>query len=646
MPILRKRAIEYNPPKDIEISWNEFKGGLNTLLKPSELKGNELAQADNLMLVGSGVPTKRWGSDTYFLAGTATTSNMIRGLFGAYFKSTENQLLAVTDDGYLTKKSGASYSIITGASWVSGSNVNMAMINDWVYVCNGKSPLRKYSHPSSGATLASYAELATPAGLAATNISGATGGLSIWSWRVAAESEVGETLGSTPVSLTSLPQDLTNSTVRLTWTAVSSASGILKGYVIYGRDPGDETFMARVPKDTLVFDDDGSTTPSQIAEPPTANTTTGPIAKYVVTYKDKLVMAGLDGATSQVKWSGGGINVDRFHWSQGGGYVDIDKDSGDVITGLAVHQERIVIFKKRSIWELTFTAEAGLTIPEYSLITKSHGSSSQRTIAPVENDLFFLSRKGVYVLGYEPGVMTDTLRTAEISAKIRPFIKGKSATAFDSATAIYIDSKYVLSIGDRIVIYDRERTAWMGPWDLKSNAFHVYYDSSDDERWLMGDTTGGYVTEMNAAYKDDKGTAFTTLLRTRQEDFKDWTRFKTVKDIYTRFRNVLGNVGVNVRLEERDGSTTTAKSFSITAQLGSSGFGTDQFGTTRFGDSENIAGYGGSQETIKWYSPHKMARTMQIEVTTSSARDAYELLGIKSIARPIGRGFTPSDWRV
>ena len=645
MPIFRKSTPKYNPPKDLEISWDNFKGGLNTLLKPTELKGNELAQADNLMLIGQGIPTKRWGTDDYFLAGTATTTQKVRGLFEAYFKDGDNELLAITDDGLLVKKSNASYSIITGASWASGYNMEMAMLDDYVWMCNGESPLRKYSNPSSGATLASYLELATPTGAAASNLSNASG-IATWSWRISAESEVGETLASTPISLASLPQDLTTTTVRVTWSPVSSASGILKGYVVYGRDPGDETYLARVPKDQTYYDDSGEATPSDIAEPPTSNTTGGQIAKYIIAYKDKLVIAGVKDEPCRIMWTGGSIGGQRFHWSQGGGYLDLDKDSGDDIMGLAVHEERIIVFKEHSIWQITFSTSAGLTIPVYKLITKSHGCSSHRTIRAVENDLFFLSRKGVYVLGYEPNIMADVLRTSEISSKIRPWIEGKDPGDLSGASAVYTDYKYILSCGDRMMSYDRERMAWMGPWNIKGNAFCVYYDSDDAEKWLYGESDGGYVVEMGAAYKNDKGSPFTTLLRTRIEDYGDWTRFKTIKDVYTRFRNVIGNVGVNIRLEERSGTTITAKSFNISAQVGSSGFGTDIFGLFKFGDSENPGGYGGSQETIKWYAPNKLARTSQIEVTTNTARDSYELLGIKKIARPIGRGLTPSAWRV
>ena len=76
-------TTRYTYPRtgETEANWDNFRLGLNTILRETELKKNELAQADNLILTGSGVPTRRWGSNNYFLAG-ATGS--IRGLKGYY----------------------------------------------------------------------------------------------------------------------------------------------------------------------------------------------------------------------------------------------------------------------------------------------------------------------------------------------------------------------------------------------------------------------------------------------------------------------------------------------------------------------------------------------------------------------------------
>src|SRR3990167_8005625 len=110
MPQLASQAPSYNPPKTTQLDWNTFTKGLDTLLKQTEIHDQELAQADNLQLVGRGVPSRRNGTDNYFLAGSsvATGTQQVRGLKGVLFASGAsgvNELLAATDFGYLVKKS-------------------------------------------------------------------------------------------------------------------------------------------------------------------------------------------------------------------------------------------------------------------------------------------------------------------------------------------------------------------------------------------------------------------------------------------------------------------------------------------------------------------------------------------------------------
>ena len=99
MPAPLTKIPDFKPTKDVNIEWKGWKGGWNNIFKPTELKANELSQADNLMLIGEGVPTGRWGSVVYNQAGE---SGRVRFL-GAFYKSqtSTNTLLTVTDDGYL-----------------------------------------------------------------------------------------------------------------------------------------------------------------------------------------------------------------------------------------------------------------------------------------------------------------------------------------------------------------------------------------------------------------------------------------------------------------------------------------------------------------------------------------------------------------
>lgn len=645
MPSFNTRIPAYKPPKNASFDWDNFRGGLNTLLRPTELKENELAQADNLMLVGQGIPTKRPGTKDYFLANATGSVNLVKGV---YFKDGTNELLTITG-GIATRKSNASYTVISGVSFASGVNAQAVMLRNSLYIVNGTDKLTKYS----GASLVRFLELATPTPTGATFASGA----STWkpartySYRITALSPVGETLGSVRASLVSGPQDPTNTLTRVVWDPVSAASGDLIGYQVYGRDPGNETFLAKVGSDTLQYEDNGTVSPSLFTEPPTANTTSGPIAKYIIKFGDKLVMAGVSGEPSRLIWSGGGVNVDKFHWSYGGGYVDISRDDGDTIKGIYSFQDRIIVFKERSIHQVTLVAGSITVVPNVKMITASHGAVSHRTIRSVENDLFFLSRNGVYVLGNEPNIIGDILRTNELSAKIRPTIATFNAAQLEKCSATYWNYKYILtypasgaSKNTKTIIYDRERTSWMGPWTIGANGFEVYYDSSSNEKLLYGDTDDSFVTEVNETYKDDKAVAIATFLRTRKEDFKNWSLFKTIKDIFFNFRNVLGIISVNIRIEGRTGETTTAKSFTVSSELGTSGWGTDQWGSVQWGLSGSLPG-SSTNEIIKQSKLQKTARALQIEVQTNNRNDVYELVAIRGDARPKSPGSRPSSWR-
>lgn len=643
----------FKPEKPSIVTWDHWRKGLNTLLRENEIDGAELVQATNLLLIGSGVPTKRWGSDNYYLSGATTGGG--RGLLPVKNVDGTIEVLSMTDWGILVKKANASYAVIAGASWASGYNLEGTQLGGNVYLANGNRELVRYNF----STLTGFPTLAIPTALLATNISLGTG-LTTWSWRVTAVSKVGETIASTAVSLASLPQTLDgNTVVRLSWTATSAASGDLRGYNVYRGAPGDEVFVGGVDDITTRFDDLGASPPDPFRVTPDVDTTGGPKGKYIIRYQDRLVMAGIDGDPSKVIISGRYPLQERFDWQAGGGFILIEPDAGDDITGIATYFntgggsggfQTIIVFKENSVWEVVLNTVTfgNFTIldPQYRLLTKSQGCSSHRSIVAVENDLMFSNRRGIYILRYEPQLL-NVINTSELSAKIRPFFEALTDADLTSASAAYVDKKYVLSFptSKKSIVFDRERLAFVGPWTTTFgiNQWGRYVDADGMERWIAIDADDNYVTEFRETYTDDKGTAFRTVFKTKKEDFGDWTIFKTLNEIYMLFRNVVGSVAVNIYLEERSGATVTAKSFSVTSSIGASGFGTDLFGLSMFGLSNNDASITSNELPKKSYI-YKTARTFQIELQTTGKTDDYELLGIKAVAIPQSRGNSPSSW--
>lgn len=649
------REPAYKPPKTLQIDWSSFKGGLNTLLRQTEIKDTELAQMDNLYLVGQGVPTKRPGTGNYFLTApsVATGSQRVRGLKGIKFASGAsgvNELLALSDWGQLVKKSGDSYEVVPGYSYASGYPAEMVQVFNNVYISNFANPLTKYN----GATIYPYTQLGRVTNISVTNLSGVSGTYTR-SFRISALSVVGETLASDAVIVANTPQDLTNTVIRLQWTNSSPASAVV-GYNVYGFNQGDETYITSIPSNgnvTLRYDYVGVPDPSTIVSTPLADTTDGPKAKYMITYGDKIVLGNLDGRPSTISWSGGGSNVDRFNWRYGGGYLDISKDDGDEVKGLIEFQNAVIVFKERSIWKVTFTSENGLVVPTLELIIRGVGCVSHKTIRHVENDVFFLSRNGVFTFGNEANFL-NVLRTNELSSRVRPAFDAVDPSQLSIACAVYKDSKYRLSyptdssgVNKKEIVYDRERRAWVGPntYPAAPGIYEVYYDGSNNEKLIWGDTDDNYVTEFSDAYVNDKGVKIQTSLLTKKTSFNNTFRFKQIKDVYTNWRGVRGSPFVNVILETRDGAVGTAQQFSVTSSSGGVGWGFDRWGTFKWGNTAGAGDSEASTDLAKQTTVNKVARTIQLEITTTGNNDNYELLGARIDAQELGKGIIPTSWK-
>lgn len=654
MPALNTRRPQFKPQRDQEVRYENFKGGWNNVFKPTELRPNELAQADNLMLIGEGTPTGRWGSETFHLAGEAGRVRML----DAYYNSltSTNLLLSITDQGYLTYKSGTSYAIVPGASFPSGSAYFFTQLGNNGYINGPSINFVKLS----GTSLIPYAQIGSPSITGITQLSAASG-FNTFSWLVTANSLTGETgLTDGGILLTksfaSLPLDLTRTAMKIQWTSVSAASGVLTGYSIWRGFPGDETYIASVGPAATEFIDTG-TAASNTVFPRATNETAGPKARYRLRVDDRIVLAGLDGDPSKVLISARYPYHDRFTAIDGGGYCYVSPNDGDDVTGLGLSNIQtgnpvILVFKSNSVHTIQLsTVTLGSFVildPQVHLLTASNGCSSADTIVPVENDVFYFGRKGFYAVGQEPQFLNQ-IRTNELSARIRPYVRDLSDNDFKMACAGYFDNKYILAFPAKkeAVIYDRERLAFMGPWKFPwaITKFLKYLDTDGTERWLAASDSGPYVRELSASYISDSGTAIAKTLRTRKEDMGDWSVFKVLKYFYVLFRNVRGTVTINLRIEQRDGNTVTTKSFNITSSLGSSGWGNDQWGSQPYGQTNATVTLTGD-ELVRYAQIYKNCRVVQIEVTTNAANDNFEFLAVRMTAQSLGDNSLPASTRV
>lgn len=646
MPILNNRTPAYKPQPDLQAQWSNFRKGLNLILRPTELGRDELAQADNIMLTGSGVPTGRWGTSSYF---SVNATGSVRGLASfANSASATNEIIGLTDQGYLAKKNGTTSTQINGQSYPSGSVVRGEQLGGYTYFVSKDRPMTRYN----GATLSVFATIPAPIPISATNFSGVSGPAQ-WSWKINTVAiSGGDTEGSTNITLANLPQDLSQTTVHLRWTQPSTAT--YSAFQIYRGQPGDETLLATVGAGTFLYADQGAPA-SDTVFAPTSNTTGGVNSNFILKVRDRLVVVPQDDPT-KILISGRFPNEYKFNWADGGGYVYIDPKSGDDITGLATQpgSDNIIVFKNNSSYSVRLdTITLGnytILDPQYQPVSTSIGCSSHDSIQTVENDVFYFGKKGLYVIGYEPNFL-NIIRTNEISARIRPYLETLSDDDYENCCSMYINNKYVLSFPNRkeMIVYDRERGAFVGPWKLPWGISKMlkYFDSTGTEKWVLGSSESNNTYTFESSVNSDNGTTITKTLRTNKEPFNSWSTLKIIKLFYVLFRRVTGTVTVNLLMEDRTGATTTVKSFDISgsAVSGSLGWGIDSWGTASWGTSDGEVTIAGD-ELYKWTQLFKSGRVIQVEVSCTASNSNFELLDLRMTANSQGDGSLASSSRV
>jgi hypothetical protein len=649
MPLTRVSKRKFQPARVARVQWDSFRKGLNTLLRDSELDPEQVKDMTNLIVKGKGIITQRPGTQNFH---KVSENGKIRGLFGVKIDDTE--LLGISDDGFLTRKSGTSYEQIQGASFASGYKVRGIQLQGKAYIVQQVKPLVRYD----GTTLLSYTTISPPYNLTATNLSGVTGGFT-WAWRIAAVSDAGRTLPSDPIALSGLPEDLANTAVRITWSAPTGATGIISGYEIYGREQGAQSRLAGIPSQNTEWIDDGTYIPSQIAFMPDFNETGGPNAKYIISSVGKIILANLSGATSRLMWSGADVNIGKFHWTRGGGYIDVDKDDGTEITAIAESSEnRIIVWKERAIYQvkLVFNETFGIVEAQVQKITDAEGCLSHDTVRSANNDLWFVGRsagRGVafYSLGYQPNILANVLRTKELSGSIRPDLESVNKRRFDDMWSEVWDNRYWWFIpqgSNQMVayMYDFERDNWSGPHSFPSNPVigTIYYDENGNEHFLLGDGEDGFTSKVSYGYTNDKGVNFSWSFQTRRENFREAFKLKTLLKAYYHLTNLAGGtVNVQILTEGEEGLSTTIAAEAVTAPSTSAGWGSFAWGYMAWGSPLQVSGGSTNSPEVRRYLDLNESNVASAAIKMTGTGVRGDIIAAEMTARV--QEAPPASWR-
>lgn len=233
-------------------------------------------------------------------------------------------------------------------------------------------------------------------------------------------------------------------------------------------------------------------------------------------------------------------------------FIDVRKNDGDRITALGRFQDSVIIFKERSIFQLTFDESNN---PVVQPITNSTGCIGHKTVENVENDLYFLSREGVRVLGNEPNFFT-AIRTNVLSIRIQSDIDSIRASAFNKCNAHYYENKYLLAVPttsdsvNKTIVYDRRFQAW-SVWDnFNANSFLQFPNEDNETDLLFLDDSGTKIYKVMAGTYNDDGEAIDAYFVTKAWDGRNPDILKYWVDIGLIFRRISGQVSATVYVDD------------------------------------------------------------------------------------------------
>lgn len=602
-----------------------FVKGVNKLQDESLIEDNELSNAKNAMMVVDGI-IKRTGTLNF---GTESGSRVYGGI--GFYTSSGSRFIIREGGTAIKYYSGSTPTSISGATMTAAKRTEFAMARDTLYVENGTDNLVKVT-VSGGVPVATvFTALTTPGGVSVTPQGSA--GTTRYSYRISAVNATGETLASTSTTTTTGNATLSTTNFnRTTWTAVSNATS----YNVYGRkisaDNGiGETLLANTTATT--YDDTGALTPSTIFTPPEGNSTGGQKGSMIIYAMGRLFVSGDSANPSRLYYSGAGTQIEDFSTAYAGGWVDVSKNDGDVITGIAYYQNVVVVFKRRSIWKFSFTT-AGL--PQLELITNEVGCESHRTVRVVNNDLWFLSKKdgraSVISLGNVNGYF-NALRTIERSLKISTgsYLDSSNLAQLSNACAYYFRNLYILSVAhgssstnNRCYVWDTRFNAWVGYWDnINANAFFTYNDDNGNEDLYYCSETTGYVVKMFTG-TDDNGTAITWQVDTKSFNQKLFDTYKIYRNPIFWFKDVSGGSITGYIITD---GVFSSGNFSINALVSGIGAGFDIPGTFAAGNS-----LGASTTSLNSDQPMEViynatSRSVKFQLTDNNATSYFKFLG-------------------
>ena len=382
----------------------------------------------------------------------------------------------------------------------------------------------------------------------------------------------------------------TNTTNNLIKFA-SDGSTIQLGYSLGGAWTFDSSFsftdqinIDSVQANSLLYSFNGVNIMKQWDGVSWTSTTNGKILKYGAYYNNRI-------------WGVDPANQDTLYWSKsstadftstGSGNIQIFPGSGAVITAIHTFQNSLYAFLNGPIKGI-FRLDPDPAVANnftLTMITNTIGCVSHRSVAQVENDMYFASDDGIYTLGAV--AYFTNIRTTNKSLRMQPIFDALSGTSKQKLVGKYFNFKYHLFYplfggnNDSVLVYDI-RYQGMQDWrNIGAQDASTFTDATKKTTFYFGSPITGKIFKLYSG-STDNGSLITSYWTSKSYDESLSDTEKLYFDTTFIFAGVNGAITLSVVFN--DSQITTTKT--LTQQNPQGGFGFSAFGRDRFGGNKN-----------------------------------------------------------
>ena len=300
------------------------------------------------------------------------------------------------------------------------------------------------------------------------------------------------------------------------------AGGVVTGVTVVDGGSG----YGYTPDVTIIGDGSGATATATVSPPPTN-------LRLLINTGNRLFAVG-SGAERNTLYASD--ILDASVWDSQNSAV-INGDDGDEIVAIVpYYQNRIIVFKKRRIFQVTIPADM-TTAADWTieLISNNIGCVAEATAVQVNSDIFFLSDDGIRSL-IRSAADDFTSVGLPISEVVKDVIQSINTAAIGVCTAHFYDNRYLLAfpseandVNDTILVYNTVLQAFEGTWTPNVMQFALTNFEDEGVRLMMKTTTGqinkysGYKSpaQVTTADYQDAGVDYESYVRTKDFNFGD-----------------------------------------------------------------------------------------------------------------------------